>query len=79
MWPPLLRLSFAPASLPLPPRTAPPWAFPTQVGCAGLAYPCLILTYVGQGAYLISNPQDVGDTFWKSCPKCVRFCLWARV
>ncbi|PNW70302.1 hypothetical protein CHLRE_17g714200v5 [Chlamydomonas reinhardtii] len=32
-------------------------------------YPCLVLTYVGQGAYLMSRPEDVSDTFWKCVPR----------
>ncbi|PNW83786.1 hypothetical protein CHLRE_04g217350v5 [Chlamydomonas reinhardtii] len=32
-------------------------------------YPCLVLTYVGQGAYLMSRPEDVTDTFWKCVPR----------
>ncbi|KXZ41691.1 hypothetical protein GPECTOR_318g18 [Gonium pectorale] len=32
-------------------------------------YPCLVLTYLGQGAFLMARPEDVGETFWKSVPR----------
>ena len=32
-------------------------------------YPSLILTYAGEAAYLIKNPSDLGDAFFKSIPK----------
>jgi len=34
-----------------------------------LAYPCLMLTYLGQGAYLLSHPTNVQTTFWSSVPE----------
>ena len=30
--------------------------------------PCIMFAYLGQGAYLIKNPGDVGSTFWSSVP-----------
>ncbi|PNW70301.1 hypothetical protein CHLRE_17g714150v5 [Chlamydomonas reinhardtii] len=39
------------------------------VGFCLFVYPCLVLTYVGQGAYLMSRPEDVSDTFWKCVPR----------
>lgn len=35
-------------------------------GC--FAYPCLILTYLGQGAYLLKHPEDSRVAFWASIP-----------
>lgn len=32
-------------------------------------YPSLVLTYGGQTAYLIKNPDDIGDAFYKFVPK----------
>lgn len=31
-------------------------------------YPCLILTYMGQAAYLAANPAAYVDPFWMSVP-----------
>ncbi|GAX79004.1 hypothetical protein CEUSTIGMA_g6444.t1 [Chlamydomonas eustigma] len=35
------------------------------------AYPCLIVAYLGQGAYLLVYPGDVSITFWASLPNSV--------
>lgn len=32
-------------------------------------YPCLVLTYMGQAAFLSRNPEDVEWTFYRSIPK----------
>ena len=39
----------------------------------GLAYPCLILNYMGQGALLLSNPAAVENPFYLLAPE------WARL
>lgn len=31
-------------------------------------YPCLVIAYLGQGAYLIANPSNSATTFWSSLP-----------
>ncbi|XP_021897754.1 probable potassium transporter 17 [Carica papaya] len=40
-------------------------------------YPSLILTYAGQTAYLIKNPNDLGDAFYKFVPKPVYWPMFA--
>lgn len=40
-----------------------------QVAFASLVYPCLILTYIGQSAYLVGHMQDVSDPFYSSLPQ----------
>ncbi|XP_057824863.1 potassium transporter 26 [Cryptomeria japonica] len=40
-----------------------------QVAFSTLVYPALMLTYSGQAAYLIKNPEDISRTFYKSIPK----------
>lgn len=48
------------------------WIFFTlQIAFSCLVYPALMLTYSGQAAYLIKNPQDVGKVFYKSMPHSV--------
>eukprot|EP00879_Flechtneria_rotunda_P016144 GHRR01016888.1.p1 GENE.GHRR01016888.1~~GHRR01016888.1.p1 ORF type:complete len:883 (+),score=297.21 GHRR01016888.1:1137-3785(+) len=39
-----------------------------SLGFISFVYPCLMLTYWGQGAYLLHHPEHVHDTFWKSVP-----------
>ncbi|GLJ12812.1 hypothetical protein SUGI_0198230 [Cryptomeria japonica] len=39
-----------------------------QIAFSCLVYPALILTYSGQAAYLIKNPQDISKTYYKSIP-----------
>ncbi|GAX85040.1 hypothetical protein CEUSTIGMA_g12460.t1 [Chlamydomonas eustigma] len=38
------------------------------IGFSCIAYPSLILAYLGQGAYLIQNPGNVSSAFWSSVP-----------
>lgn len=45
------------------------WIGYMQLAFSGFVYPSLILTYAGQTAYLIKNPGDMGDAFYKSIPK----------
>ncbi|KAH9321086.1 hypothetical protein KI387_015725 [Taxus chinensis] len=40
-----------------------------QIAFSMLVYPALILTYTGQAAYLIKNPEDISRAFYKSLPK----------
>jgi K+ transporter len=35
----------------------------------GYVYPCLVLTYLGQGAYLLVNPDQVSNLFWACLPR----------
>lgn len=39
-----------------------------QLSCFGLLYPCIILTYFGQTAYLLHHPENVSQTYFKSLP-----------
>lgn len=39
-----------------------------QISLAFFCYPCLILNYLGQGAYLIANPSNYTTAFWSSVP-----------
>ena len=38
------------------------------LSCLGLLYPCIILTYFGQAAYLTQFPENIGLVYWKSLP-----------
>ncbi|KAH9321088.1 hypothetical protein KI387_015727, partial [Taxus chinensis] len=40
-----------------------------KIAFSMLVYPALILTYTGQAAYLIKNPEDISRAFYKSLPK----------
>ena len=40
-----------------------------QVAFTALVYPCLILTYIGQAAYLMGHMSDVSDPFYSSLPR----------
>ncbi|KAG0593278.1 hypothetical protein M758_1G310600 [Ceratodon purpureus] len=40
-----------------------------QVAFTSLVYPCLILTYIGQSAYLVGHMGDVSDPFYSSLPQ----------
>ncbi|CAK9229817.1 unnamed protein product [Sphagnum jensenii] len=42
-----------------------------QLAFSSFVYPSLILTYAGQTAYLIKNPGDISDAFYKSIPHAV--------
>eukprot|EP00249_Psilotum_nudum_P018190 c26681_g1_i1 orf=98-2524(+) len=39
-----------------------------QIAFCCLVYPCLLLAYMGQAAYLVKHPSDLDDTFYKSIP-----------
>ncbi|KAK9803431.1 hypothetical protein WJX72_012393 [[Myrmecia] bisecta] len=39
-----------------------------QLGFGCVAYPCLMLTYLGQAAYLQIHPEHISTTFYKSIP-----------
>lgn len=45
--------------------------FPQQMAFLFTIYPSLILTYAGQTAYLIRNPNDHDDGFYKFIPKSI--------
>lgn len=40
-----------------------------QIAFAGVVYPCLILAYFGQAAYLTAHPENVQAAFFKSVPR----------
>ncbi|GAV89156.1 K_trans domain-containing protein [Cephalotus follicularis] len=42
-----------------------------QIAFLGTIYPSLVLTYAGQTAYLIKNPNDHNDGFYKVIPKAI--------
>ncbi|CAM6092546.1 unnamed protein product [Calypogeia fissa] len=48
-----------------------------QVAFTSIVYPCLLLAYIGQAAYLTVNPGDVAETFFKSIPKPVYWPMFA--
>ncbi|KAJ0046294.1 hypothetical protein Pint_05573 [Pistacia integerrima] len=39
-----------------------------QMSFSGIVFPALLTAYIGQAAYLRKFPEDVLDTFYKSCP-----------
>ncbi|KAH9747265.1 Potassium transporter 10 [Citrus sinensis] len=39
-----------------------------QIAFATVVYPCLLLAYTGQAAYLMKNPDHVHDVFYRSIP-----------
>ncbi len=39
-----------------------------QLGFMCVAYPSLIITYLGQAAYLMVHPENVSTTFYSSIP-----------
>lgn len=43
----------------------------------GYVYPCLVLTYLGQGAYLLVNPDQVSNLFWACLPRPVFWPMFA--
>ncbi len=43
----------------------------SQLSFTGFVYPCLILTYMGQGAYLLDNLEDVTTAYWSFVPDSV--------
>uniref|UniRef100_A0A7I4FPU7 Potassium transporter n=2 Tax=Physcomitrium patens TaxID=3218 RepID=A0A7I4FPU7_PHYPA len=40
-----------------------------QIAFTSLVYPCLILTYLGQSAYLVEHMEHVNDPFYASLPR----------
>lgn len=38
-----------------------------------VAFPCLAINYLGQGAYVIANPEAIKDPFWMMVPS---FAFW---
>ncbi|KAL3688521.1 hypothetical protein R1sor_014830 [Riccia sorocarpa] len=40
-----------------------------QIAFSVLVFPCLLLAYLGQAAFLMHHPEDVTDTFYKSLPQ----------
>ncbi|KAL3359355.1 hypothetical protein AABB24_016095 [Solanum stoloniferum] len=42
-----------------------------QISMCFVTYPALILAYLGQGAYLMKNADDVANTFYASIPKTI--------
>ncbi|KAK9804634.1 hypothetical protein WJX73_001487 [Symbiochloris irregularis] len=40
-----------------------------QLSFACVAYPCVLLQYFGQTAYIIAHPQDVSSAFWSAVPE----------
>lgn len=40
-----------------------------SLGFCLYVYPCLMLTYFGQGAHLLVRPEDYKDVFWRSVPR----------
>ncbi|PIA33950.1 hypothetical protein AQUCO_03900071v1 [Aquilegia coerulea] len=42
-----------------------------QIAFSFLVYPALIITYGGQGAFLIKNPDKISTTFYSSVPRAV--------
>jgi hypothetical protein len=51
-----------------PPQCAIKLCFFLQISFCMMVYPSLIITYVGEMAYLIRNPRDIGSSFYKSIP-----------
>ncbi|KAG2497281.1 hypothetical protein HYH03_004865 [Edaphochlamys debaryana] len=39
------------------------------MGFLFFAYPCLVITYLGQASFLMARPEDVANTFWESVPR----------
>ncbi|KAK1259170.1 Potassium transporter 26 [Acorus gramineus] len=40
-----------------------------QVAFSAMVYPSLIITYAGEAAYLIKNPENISTTFYSSIPE----------
>ena len=39
-----------------------------QIGFSFAVYPAIIVAYLGQGAYLLHHPENVGTAFYSSVP-----------
>lgn len=48
-----------------------------QLSFSCVAYPCVLLQYFGQTAYLVAHPQDVSSAFWSSVPEAIFWPLLA--
>lgn len=48
-----------------------------QISFSLVVYPCLLLAYFGQGAYLMKYPNDVAASFYKSTPSPVYWPMFA--
>ena len=50
-----------------------------QIAFCGVAYPSLVITYFGQAAFLMANPEQVHYTrsFRAICSEMCLICLWA--
>jgi len=44
-----------------------------QIAFCGIAYPSLVITYFGQAAFLMANPDQVGSTFSRPSPSATAF------
>lgn len=42
-----------------------------QLGFSFVVYPSLVITYAGETAYLIKNPDKITDAYYSSIPECV--------
>ncbi|KAL3680625.1 hypothetical protein R1sor_023581 [Riccia sorocarpa] len=42
-----------------------------QIAFTTLVFPCLLLAYIGQAAYLLKHPEDITNAFYNSIPKTV--------
>ncbi|PHU22115.1 Potassium transporter 5 [Capsicum chinense] len=47
-----------------------------QISMCFVAYPALILAYLGQGAYLTKHPENVSNTFYASLPKSIYWFMF---
>ncbi len=48
---------------------------PIQVAWIAVAFPALVLNYLGQGAMALSNPETIADPFYKMVPASMLFPL----
>jgi len=49
---------------------------PIQIGWYTLVWPALLLNYFGQGAYLLGNPEEVGNLFYRLAPAWALYPWW---
>ncbi|ODV82560.1 hypothetical protein CANARDRAFT_126041 [[Candida] arabinofermentans NRRL YB-2248] len=43
-------------------------ALPIQITLCGIVYPCLMIAYFGQAAYLVEHPDSISNVFYLSIP-----------
>ncbi|CAM6126652.1 unnamed protein product [Calypogeia fissa] len=48
-----------------------------QIAFSAIVYPCLLCAYIGQAAYLLKHPENVGVAFFKSVPVRVYWPVFA--